>query len=166
MKKLIIFAVCFAVLMGTAAPSAVRAGEVKPEDAEFLVGSIAAEYGKLPYAARVGVVAVILNRMKAQAYPDTAAGVISTYRNEDGSLRFRARRLAASERALRMTRDAYAAVASGADVTGGALNFEFVDIDRGKLDLDFDDHGEDEHKREVAERCRKYKLVIDGVGFW
>ena len=166
MKKQIFIVLCFAVLIKAAIGSSVCAAEVEPEDAEFLIKAVSAEYGDMRYAARVGVISVILNRVEAQKYPDTAAGVISTYRNEDGSLRFRARRLASSERALRMTRDAYIAVATGADITDGALNFEFVEKISRKLDFDFDDHGEDEHARETAKLYKMYKLVVDGVGFW
>ena len=140
--------------------------DLTPEDADFLVRSVAAEYGEMSYAARVGVVSVILNRMAAEAYPDTAAGVISTYRNADGGMRFNKKSLRASDRALRMTQDAYFSVMNGGDITDGALNFEFVESPRKKLDFDFDDHGEDEYAREMQVRSKKYKLVTDDVGFW
>jgi len=166
LRKQIYCAICFAILIPIVSASVVFADELTTEDADFLIRSVASEYEDMPYAARAGVIAVIMNRVEAEEYPDTAAGVISTYRNEDGSLRFNERSLMTSEKALRMTRDAYVGVMNGADVTEGALNFEFIKGLSRKLDFDFDDRSEDEHARELAMQCRKYKLVIDGVGFW
>ena len=166
MKKQFFFVIFFAIMLSITSASYVCAAILSPEDAEFLVRSVAAEYGDMPYAARVGVVAVIMNRVESEEYPGSATGVIVTYRNADGSLRFNKKSLQASDRALRMTQDAYTAVMSGADVTDGALNFEFIERVPVKLDFDFDDHGEDEYAREMDRRCKKYKLVIDGVGFW
>jgi hypothetical protein len=166
LKKQFFFAFCCAILISVVSSSVVHADALTPEDADFLIRSVSAEYSEISYAARVGVVSVIMNRVESEEYPGSATGVIVTYRNADGSLRFNKKSLQASDRALRMTQDAYTAVMSGADVTDGALNFEFIERVPVKLDFDFDDHGEDEYAREMARRCKKYKLVIDGVGFW
>ncbi len=170
MRKRSFCAMLTAVAIACGMSSAVCAAVLSPEDEEFLVRSVAAEYGEMPYAARVGVIAVILNRVEAEDYPRTAAGVILAYRNADGSPRFAERELAgveeADSRVWRMTRDACAAVLAGADITGGALNFEVIEEIPRPLDLDFDDRGEEEYARALRERCKKYKLVVDGVGFW
>ena len=168
MKKQILcaFFCTVAVLLSLRCSVSAERANLTPEDADFLVRSVAAEYGEMSYAARVGVIAVIINRVESGPYPKTAAGVIGMYRNADGSLRFNKKSLDASEKAMRMTRDAYFSVMNGGDITEGALNFELIEEIPRKLDFDFDDHGEDEHARETAERCRRYKLVTDGVGFW
>ena len=170
MRKRLFCTILTAVAIVCGMTSAVCAAALSPEDEEVLVRSVVAEYPDLTYAARVGVISVILNRVEAEDYPRTAAGVISTYRSADGSLRFAERELAGVEeadpRSWRMTRDACAAVLSGADITGGALNFEVMDEIPRPLDLDFDDRGEEEYARALRERCKKYKLVVDGVGFW
>lgn len=166
MKKQFFFVIFFAIMLSITSASYVCAAILSPEDAEFLVRSVAAEYGDMPYAARVGVVAVIMNRVESEEYPGSATGVIVTYRNADGSLRFNKKSLQASDRALRMTQDAYFSVINGGDITGGALSFEFVEQIPRKLDFDFDDHSEDKYAREMQTKYKKYKLAIDGVGFW
>jgi hypothetical protein len=170
LKKQFFFAFCCAIFISVVSSSVVHADALTPEDADFLIRSVSAEYGEISYAARVGVISVIVNRAQSGLYPRTAAGVISTYRNSDGSMRFTEKAITsvdeASTKTWRMTQDAYTAVMSGADVTDGALNFEFIERVPVKLDFDFDDHGEDEYAREMDRRCKKYKLVIDGVGFW
>ena len=170
MKKQFFFAFCCAIFISVVSSSVVHADALTPEDADFLIRSVSAEYGEISYAARVGVVAVIMNRVESEEYPGSATGVIVTYRNSDGSMRFTEKAITsvdeASTKTWRMTQDAYFSVINGGDITDGALNFEFIERVPVKLDFDFDDHGEDEYAREMDRRCKKYKLVIDGVGFW
>ena len=93
MRKRLFCTILTVVAIACGMTSAVCAAALSPEDEEFLVRSVAAEYPDMPYAARVGVISVILNRVEAEDYPRTAAGVISSYRNADGSPRFAEREL-------------------------------------------------------------------------
>ncbi len=113
-----------------------------PEDGEYLVQSMAQECADLSYAARVGIAAVILNRVEDSRFPDTAAGVIASWDKFD----IRST-VVVDEREYRLCADAYSIAAYGADPTGGALYFEFLDDD-------------------AAADYSKYSAIISGVGFW
>ena len=131
MKKQFFFAFCCAIFISVVSSSVVHADALTPEDADFLIRSVSAEYGEISYAARVGVVAVIMNRVESEEYPGSATGVIVTYRNSDGSMRFTEKAITsvdeASTKTWRMTQDAYFSVINGGDITDGALNFEFIE---------------------------------------
>ena len=59
-----------------------------PEDADYLARALTAEYAvqEIPYAALVGIAAVILNRVEDDRYPDSAAAVLSSWEGEPFSL--------------------------------------------------------------------------------
>ncbi len=169
MRKLIVtmlsaMLVCFAVQINA------QAVPLSDEDAEFLVRAVAAEYPELSFAARVAIIATVSNRVQSTMFPETAAGVISSYRNSAGELMFRVTDLTNVERrfpqSYKMTRDAYLLVCRGADPTGGALSFEVLTMPRTEYDLRFDDGSEQDRKTEEARISEGYKLVIDGVGFY
>ena len=138
------------------------------EDADFLISRIATDFPDLSLAARVGVIEVIYSRTATDGYPKTAAGVIDAYRNSAGERVF-GRRSSPAERdwrSYKMTEDAYKLATDGVMITGGATNFELIEPVQRRYDLKFDDTAEDEYEREMAEVYRKYRVVIDGVGFW
>lgn len=116
-----------------------------PEDADYLVHAMAQECSghDIPYAARVGIAAVILNRVENDRYPDTAAAVLSTW---EGPL-FDTLPLPADIDEYRLCMDAYQAAETGADPTGGALNFDILDTD-------------------LVNDSPYYTLVIDNTAFW
>jgi N-acetylmuramoyl-L-alanine amidase len=121
---------------------------IQPEDADYLVRAMAQECAdwQIPYAARVGMTAVILNRMEDDRFPDTAAGVISAWDffdlcppGEPSTPVY--------EREYRLCLDALHSAESGADPTGGALHFELLEPD-------------------VVHDSPFYTVVIDNVAFW
>ncbi|MGN1345499.1 MAG: cell wall hydrolase [Eubacteriales bacterium] len=87
-----------------------------PEDADYLVQAMTRECADLPYAARVGIAAVILNRVEDERYPDTAAAVLAAWETPAFSA-------PPDETEYRLCLDAYKAAADGADPTAGALHF-------------------------------------------
>lgn len=115
-----------------------------PEDADYLTRALTAEYAaqELPYAALVGIAAVVLNRVEDDRYPDSAAAVLSTWEGEPFSM---AQDLPADLSSL--VQDACRAAADGADPTGGALHFEILEPD-------------------VVHESPYYTAVIDNVAFW
>ncbi len=169
MKKMFVIALSV-LLICCAAWVPVGAAQLSDEDAEFLIRAVAAEYPELSLAARVAIMATVKNRVGSPMYPETAAGVVSSYRGSDGELVFRVADLANVERrfprSYKMTRDAYLLVCRGADPTEGALSFEVLEMPRTEYDLHFDDRSEDERRTEEARIAESYKLVIDGVGFY
>lgn len=148
-----------------AASPALNAEEIFPEDAEFMIRTLAAKYSDLDYGARVGIIAVIKNRVMSPDYPDTATGVILSYREEDGRLRFSGKESVSSGESYEMTANAYGAVALGADPTGGALDFQVFNVPEAKFDWRFDDSREDRLRREAAKTAAEYSVVIGGIGF-
>lgn len=119
-----------------------------PEDAEYLVCAMTRECGKheVSYAARVGIAAVILNRVEDDRYPDTASAVIASWEAfapVDGLSSMSPK----YEKEYRLCEDAYLSAAGGADPTCGALNFEFLDTD-------------------VINASPYYDVIIDNVSFY
>ncbi len=114
-----------------------------PEDAAYLARAVAEEcsHHDVPYAARVGIAAVILNRIEDPAYPDTAAAVLSTWESP----------LFATIPTIPtpdpLTEDALQTALTGADPTGGALHFEFLDPT-------------------LINDSPFHTLVIDHIAFW
>lgn len=113
-----------------------------PEDAEYLARALTAEYAaqELPYAALVGIAAVVLNRVEDERYPDSAAAVLSTWEGETFSV------MPDLPPDLLST-DACRAAADGADPTGGALHFEILEPD-------------------IVSESPFYTSVIGNVAFW
>lgn len=113
-----------------------------PEDADYLARALTAECAaqEIPYAALVGIAAVVLNRMEDDHYPDSAAAVLSAWEGEPFSLM---QTLPPDSLSL----DACRAAADGADPTDGALHFEILEPD-------------------VVCESPFYTVVIDNVAFW
>lgn len=104
------------------------------EDAEYLIGAMVGECRgrEVSYAARIGIAAVILNRMEDERYPDSAAGVIGTWEAFAPVERTDGGRLAEDveyAKEYRLCTDAYLTALSGSDPTCGATEFEFIDPD-------------------------------------
>lgn len=104
------------------------------EDAEYLIGAMVGECmgREVSYAARIGIAAVILNRMEDERYPDSAAGVIGTWEAFAPVERTDEQRLAEDveyAKEYRLCTDAYLTALSGSDPTCGATEFEFIDPD-------------------------------------
>ena len=121
---------------------------LQPEDADYLVRAMTQECAdqKIPYAARVGMTAVILNRMEDDHYPDTAAAVLAAW-DIFGLCPPDPLPSPAYEQEYRLCTDAFRSAESGADPTGGALHFEILEPD-------------------VVHESPFYTVVIDNVAFW
>ncbi|MBQ4592864.1 MAG: cell wall hydrolase [Clostridia bacterium] len=117
-----------------------------PEDAEYLARSMTRECSEhdISYAARVGIASVVLNRMEDDRYPDTAAAVIASW---DAFLPAEDYPIPDYEREYRLCMDACRSAGDGADPTGGALYFEFLEKD-------------------VVNDSPYYTVIIDNTAFW
>ena len=149
MKKLfLIFAVMFLLM-----PAAARADEVM-SDEDLIIRAAATSWPDAGLGAKTAICAVVLNRMKAEGFGDSAAAVI---READSG--FDPARLLdpVDEKNLRMTRDAYMAAVSGADPTGGMLYFEKLPEPSRK-----DNRVEFEEEMDLS----AYGAVIGGFGFY
>ena len=115
-----------------------------PEDAEYLARTLTNECAgpNISYAARVGIAAVILNRMEDDRYPDTAAAVLNAWNVTPTRLE---RPL--DEKDYRLSLDACRAACDGADPTGGALSYEILEPN-------------------LTPESPYYTVVIDNVAFW
>ena len=113
-----------------------------PEDADYLARALTAECAtqEIPYAALVGIAAVVLNRVEDDRYPDSAAAVLSSWEGKPFSLM---QNLPPDTFSL----DACHTAADGADPTGGALHFEILEPD-------------------VVQESPFYSAVIGNVAFW
>ncbi len=118
-----------------------------PEDAAYLTRAVAEECAAhdVPYAARVGIAAVILNRVEDPRYPDTAAAVLSTW--ESPLFSVTPSPATPDTREYHLTEDACTTALTGADPTGGALHFEFLDPT-------------------YVNDSPYHTLVIDNIAFW
>lgn len=117
-----------------------------PEDAEYLVRAMTQECSEheLTYAARVGIAAVVLNRVEDARYPDTAAAVIAAW---DAFSPVTDHPIPDYEREYRLCLDAFRSAEAGADPTGGALHAEFLEKD-------------------VICDSPYYSVIIDSTAFW
>ncbi|MBO4933159.1 MAG: cell wall hydrolase [Clostridia bacterium] len=115
-----------------------------PEDADYLARALTAEYAaqELPYAALVGIAAVVLNRVEDDRYPDSAAAVLSAWESEPFSLTQNL-----PDDPTPLLTDACRAAADGADPTDGSLHFEILEPD-------------------IVHESPYYSVVIDNVAFW
>ena len=120
---------------------------ILPEDAAYLVRAMTQECAEhdIPYAARVGIAAVILNRVEDDRYPDTAAAVLSAWDAFDAS--DPQLPLTIDNREYRLCMDAWKAAEAGADPTGGALHYEILDPT-------------------LVHDSPFYPVLIDNIAFW
>lgn len=119
---------------------------ILPEDAEYLARAMTQECSEhdIPYAARVGIAAVVLNRMEDDRYPDTAAAVIDAW---DVFAPIEEYPIPDYEREYRLCMDACRSAEAGADPTGGALHFEFLE-------------------KNIINDSPYYNVIIDNTAFW
>lgn len=105
--------VCIVVsLLAATAPLVLLAEASGREDADLLAAAIEAVAPGESYAVMASVASVLVNRLKASAYPSSLAAVISDAGIDISSA-------LPSSRALRAARDAL----GGFDPTSGALNY-------------------------------------------
>lgn len=145
-------AVCFAVPASGA--------DLTPADREYLIRGAASSYPDVGFGGRVGICAVVLNRMENDGFPDTAVGVIGYF--GDGCF---GKIAEPDEKLRRLTEDALDMALSGADPTDGALYFAVLDDGSPVYDMKFDNSGEKRRVRQVEEAARYCTAVIDGIGF-
>ena len=141
-------------------PMPVRADGLNPADREVIVSAVAASYPDTGFAGRVGICAVILNRMADDGFPDTAASVIGSF----GGGCFEEYHTPC-EKLLRLTNDALLSAQSGADPTDGALYFTVLAGTGPVYDFRFDNSGEKKQRLIVEEAALSCTAVIDGIGF-
>ncbi len=132
-----------------------------PADRQYLISAVAAAYPDTGFAGRVGICAVILNRMADAGFPDTAASVIASFGEEYFSVTS-----APDEKSLRLTHDALLAAESGNDPTNSALYFTVLAENKPVYDFRFDNFGEKQRRRKMEEATRFCTTVVDGIGFY
>ncbi len=155
MRKFAVSVVMTLALIITSSFVTVNAdGLLNSSEIELVSRATSSSYSDVGFGAKVGIVAVILNRMQAKGFPDSASAVISA---EDSG--FNCEILAGNidEKSLRLSRDACLTALSGADPTGGALYFERIPTPSRS-----DNRPEFEKSLDLS----KYSVVIGGVGFY
>lgn len=155
MRRILIF-----MLAAVLAAVPVSGMELTPADREYLIRGVAASYPDVGFGGRVGLCAVVLNRMEDDGFPDTAAGVIAYF--GDGCF---GEPYEPDEKLRRLTEDALEMALSGADPTDGALYFAVLDDGSPVYDMKFDNSGEKRVARQVEDAARYCTAVIDGIGF-
>ena len=151
----------------------VRAEEISrisEAEVDYLARAIAVSYPEVSFGGRVAIAAVVLNRMGAVGFPDSAGGAVMSLASEwefSGVYKVAGE---VGEKLLRLSSDAVEAAINGADPTGGALFFESISGIKRSPDLDFNDVSEDESRREMQDYfIKKYgvsAVIIDEIGFW
>lgn len=124
MKHLLclVLSVTLAVLLSTYALGCT----VSDCERELIEYELTVCYPDISLAERVGICAVILNRMENESYPDTAVGVVESLRSQGEFIRVPY--LLDSDlanKAYRMSCDALTQALDGADPTFGALSFRY-----------------------------------------
>ena len=142
-----------ALLMSTLIPISASASDYMPES-ELIIHAVAASHPDADLGAKTAICAVILNRVEAGGFGDTAAAVI---RAHDSGLDPTLLCEPIGEKNYRITRDAYLAASSGADPTGGMLYFEKLPEPSRR-----------DNRVEFSEEMDldKYSAVISGYGFY
>ncbi len=158
MRRILIVMLAFVLLCTYS--QAVSAAELSPRDRAYLIRAAASSYPDVGFGGRVGICAVILNRMDDDRFPDTAADVVAYF--GDGCFASFAEPDAKSRR---LTEDALDMALSGADPTDGALYFSVLDDGSPVYDLRFDNSGEKRLAQDVENAARHCTAVIDGIGF-
>lgn len=139
-------------------------------DRDYLIRAVASSFPDVSFAARVGIISVIMNRISSDGYPDTAAGAIVSM-----SSSFAIERMSAKPdpKLRRITEDALEAVLAGARPVGDAVSFICHDramkrnslAARLPLDLFFDNTSERSIKSEILTDLNSCTVIIDGIGF-
>lgn len=123
MKHLLclILSVTLAVLLSTYALGCT----VSDCERELIEYELTVCYPDISLAERVGICAVILNRMKNESYPDTAVGVVESLRSQGKLIMVSYLDSDLADKAYRMSCDALTQALDGADPTFGALSFRY-----------------------------------------
>lgn len=153
MKKSIIIRAVSAVMIFLLTAGIPVYAETETDD-ELIIRAVSTSYPDVDFGAKVALCAVILNRMEAEEFPDSAAGVI---RAADSGFDPAILTIATDEKILRLTRDACSAARTGADPTGGLLYFDVLPKPARK-----DNRAEFEKSLDVS----GYRAVIGGIGFY
>ena len=139
------------------------------EDMDYLVRAVAASYPDADIAELTGIAAVVYNRCSAEGFPNTAAGVVSSFGGGEflAPVVFRdGEKLDKTlKKQLRIAYDACRFAKNGADPTGGSLNFCRL-CDEKKLDFLFDDSAEDQTSDENRRIIENSRAVIGKFAFW
>lgn len=149
MKKIVL-----SVFLAAFLTSGISAQNAHSDDWDIIIRAAATSFPEAGLGAKTAICAVILNRIEADGFGDTAADVVLAENSGfDASL------LCAEtdDKNLRMARDACIAAMEGADPTGGLLYFE-------KLP----EPGAGDNRVEFFKSMdlEKYRAVIGGYGFW
>lgn len=146
--------------------------ELTSADRDYLVRAVASSFPDVSFAARVGIISVVINRITSEGYPDTAAGAIASL---DGSFPlYRISSHRPDSKTLRITEDALEAVLAGGRPVGSCKSFVFHEralkgsglSARIPLDLFFDNSAERKMKKEILDTLDSCSVIIDGVGFY
>lgn len=161
LKRFFLITVLLAVTMNAVAVNAaavntvaVNTAAVSDSDAELISRAVATSYPDIDFGARVGICAVILNRLESEKFPSNVSTVITAMDSGfNGTIIARQ----TDERIMRFSRDACNAALSGADPTGGALFFEQLPKPTRK-----------DNRPDFADSLdlSKYKVVVGTVGFY
>ena len=164
MRK-IAWVILLAVVLSTGAEAVTEGRQLDKRECALLCRAMAQSYPEEPYAALVGMAAVVLNRMDrdgigcAEAVEAMAA---------EGAFPGMGRLAAAmEEKRYRLAGDAVEAALSGADPTSGAMHFRRFAGDAGwAADLNFNDEREDREQSQILSQASGCPVLIGGIGFW
>lgn len=123
-------------------------------DDELIIRAVSTSYPDADFGAKVGLCAVILNRVEAEGFPDSVAGVIDA---ADSGFDPAILAGPVDEKVRRITRDACYAARTGADPTGGLLYFDVLPKPTRK-----DNRADFEESLDLS----GYRAVIGGIGFY
>ena len=151
-----------AAILGGLPCSAAVPARLNPRERALLIRAIASSYPEEPYAAKVGMAAVVLRRMGKDG--TTLAETVESLTAEGAFPEADRIAAAVDEDLYRITAKAADDALAGADPTFGALTFRPLrPAAEHSYDLRFDDRREDGIRSEkLAADCT---TVIGGVGF-
>lgn len=167
----ILIALILSLALAVTSSAVLPTHELTAADRDYLVRAVASSFPEVSFAARVGIISVIINRVSSEGYPDTAAGAIASM-----SSVFSLERISADPDPdiRRVTEDALGAVLAGARPVGDSTNFACHEralkgrglASRIPLDLFFDNTSEQAIRSEILESLSSCTVIIDGIGFW
>lgn len=123
MKRFLCFILSFA--MAVLFSVCVFGCEISECERELIEYELTVCYPDITFVERVGICAVILNRMKNESYPDTAVGVVESLRSQVEFIPIKYSDSSKADKAYRMSRDALRQALDGADPTFGAISFRY-----------------------------------------
>ena len=165
MRK-IAWVILLAVVLSTGAGAvSERRQPLDRRERGLLCRVVAQSYPEEPYAALVGMAAVVLNRMDRDGIGCAeAVAAMAAEGAFPGADRLAA---AVEEKRYRLAGDAVEAALSGADPTSGAMHFRRFEGNAGwAADLNFNDKREDREQSQILAQASGCTVLIGGVGFW